>query len=338
MNGWGRGWLAGLIVVWGLASAFGAEGKLSGYMFGDFYWVAGHDNKAYKGENGFWFRRIYFTYDRELDPDFSTRLRLEMANPDFTATSDTMKPFIKDAFLKWKRADHALFFGLWASPTWELVESHWGYRSVEKTPLDLFKFGGSRDFGAGAMGKIGERLAYHVLAGNGSDTKSETDKQKKFYVSLSAEPATGLVVEAYGDFETGATKNTNKYTLQGFAGLKGDAGRAGFLFASQTRQQGVDNTGAEKPDLHLEIASVYGVLKVADKLNVYARADRMFDPSPATNSYVEFSTLAKPTLEYKASESVSVLPNVEAVFYEKTTGGAHLDPVVIPRLTLFYKF
>jgi hypothetical protein len=40
--------------------AEGAEGKLKGYMFGDYYYIASGPDKK---ENGFQFRRVYLTYD-----------------------------------------------------------------------------------------------------------------------------------------------------------------------------------------------------------------------------------------------------------------------------------
>ncbi len=58
----------------------GAEGKLKGYMFGDYYYVAsGADEK----ENGFRFRRIYLTYGLKWDDQFSGRLRLETKDAGF---------------------------------------------------------------------------------------------------------------------------------------------------------------------------------------------------------------------------------------------------------------
>ncbi|MFQ5627394.1 MAG: hypothetical protein ACE5I1_01435, partial [bacterium] len=58
------------------------DSKFSGYMFGDYYWFAGNHEPEIQDRNGFWLRRVYFTYDKILDESFSTRLRLEMANPD----------------------------------------------------------------------------------------------------------------------------------------------------------------------------------------------------------------------------------------------------------------
>ena len=55
--------------------------KFSGLMFGDFYYFGQHHDPAWEGQQAFWFRRIYFTFDYTFTPKLTTRLRLE-ANSD----------------------------------------------------------------------------------------------------------------------------------------------------------------------------------------------------------------------------------------------------------------
>ncbi len=82
--------------------AIGDQAELSGRVYSDYYWMTQHHNENIEGKNGFWFRRIYATYDRDLADGFSTRLRLEMnSTGDFVSSSD-MVPYIKDAYLKWQ--------------------------------------------------------------------------------------------------------------------------------------------------------------------------------------------------------------------------------------------
>src|SRR6185503_4120575 len=40
--------------------------KISGLMFGDYFWVATDHRDAIEDQNGFWFRRIYLTYDQKF--------------------------------------------------------------------------------------------------------------------------------------------------------------------------------------------------------------------------------------------------------------------------------
>src|SRR4030065_2560618 len=74
-----------------------SNGKFSGLTFGDYYYVVKNHNSSIKDQHGFWFRRIYFTYDYTVDQDWSARFRLEMNNEGDFKSNTTMSPFVKDA-------------------------------------------------------------------------------------------------------------------------------------------------------------------------------------------------------------------------------------------------
>ena len=62
--------------------------KIKGYMFGDYYGVAAHHEGAIEGATGFWFRRIYLTFDKKVSEELDVRLRFESASPgDFESSS-----------------------------------------------------------------------------------------------------------------------------------------------------------------------------------------------------------------------------------------------------------
>ena len=86
-----KNYLFGIIVCSSLFSSVFAQddagGKISGYMFGDYFYNAARDtsitslpnvaNGGAKDLRGFQLRRIYFTYDYDISEIFSTRFRLE---------------------------------------------------------------------------------------------------------------------------------------------------------------------------------------------------------------------------------------------------------------------
>ncbi|MFQ5797699.1 MAG: hypothetical protein ACE5H0_03280 [Bacteroidota bacterium] len=312
--------------------------KFSGYMFGDYYYVAANHDSANENLNGFWFRRIYFTYDHVLSEDFAIRLRLELNSPGDFTTSSKIEPFAKDAYLKWKLSDYQILFGLSSTPTWDVIEKIWGYRSVEKTPLDLQKFGSSRDLGIAIKGHLDQRkrVNYHVMFANGAGTKSETNKGKKILGSFGFKPDDSIILEVYGDWEDRG--DPTRYTVQGFAAYQTDKARLGVHFASQTR------TASGKEDENLEIASVFVAGELSDKVQAFARYDHMFDPAPSGISYIPFdntagsSNLIVAGLDYSPANNVHFMPNLEVVIYGENAGGTKPDSDVIPRLTAYYKF
>lgn len=337
-----------LLLVMALASgsALAAEnGKFSGYMFGDYYYMAANHNPNLEKLNGFWMRRIYFAYDQKLDNGFSMRLRTEMGQPGDFTTSGKMIPFVKDAYLKWT-ADNGsqVLFGISPTPTWDVIEHMWGYRAVEKTPLDLMKYGSSRDFGLAVKGKLGasKKAYYHVMFANGASNKSETNKQKKIMGSLGLWLTDKILVEGYADYD-GRPDDKSRNTLQGFVAYKTAKARLGVQVAYQNRKMG---SGAA--DVNSTIWSVFGAAKVADKTTAFARVDGNSDPvvGGESISYIPFDETAKPLfivggLDFQLAAGVHMMPNVEMVSYsavDAAAKGTAPDSDVMPRVTFYYKF
>jgi len=116
---------------------FTGSGKFSGDMIGEYYYVAQSHNDSLVGANGFWFRRIYFTYKNHLDEKIDVKFRFEMASPGDFTSNIKLTPAVKDAFIAFKEDFGKITFGIQSPPTFAKVEGLWGYRSLEKTPLDL---------------------------------------------------------------------------------------------------------------------------------------------------------------------------------------------------------
>ena len=320
----------------------GESGTLSGTVFGDYYWIPQHHNEGLEGNNGFWFRRIYLTYEQDLGSSFSTRVRLEMSSAgDFSSDSD-LAPVVKDAYLKWAANDqHEVYVGISSTPTFGLVEDVWGYRDMEKSPLDLQDFDSSRDFGIAAKGTFGSdgRLFYHAMFGNGSSNGSETNQGKKIMGALGYQLTEDLVAEAYAGY-TGRPGGQYTYTWQGFLGFQKDALSAGLLYARQQRQ----NSGMT-PDRQLDIASVFTHFAITGDTRGILRVDHMFDPNPGGEeiSYIPFSNRAESTLiiagvDMEVGPDIHLMPNIEAVVYGETPTGVTPETDLIPRLTLSYTF
>lgn len=327
-------WTVG--VIW-VANGQAQDGKLSGYMFGDAYYVASNHDSSLEDENGFWFRRIYFTYDHNLSDEFAVRFRLELNSPGDFETRAKLEPFLKDGYLQWKKSNHAIIIGLSPTPMWNYLEDVWGYRSVEKTPADLYDFGSSRDFGIAVKGKLDEakKTRYHFMLSNGSSTRSETNKGKKVALALGRQLSSHLSVEIYGDFEERPGR-TNRYSAQGFLAYTAPNYRVGAQLVHQTRQL---ETGGEA---QLQVGSVFATAKFQEKLWGFARYDRALDAisdGPGI-SYLPLDGGSKFNflllgVDYQPHEQVHFMPNVEIVIYD-SANGTNPDPDIIPRLTFFY--
>ena len=328
--------LSSASVLWGDA------GKISGYFFGDYYYVLKSHNAELEERNGFQYRRVYFDYDRDLSDAFSTRFRFEMNGAAFPTERKKIEPFLKNAYLRWKKPEWRtnIYLGLSSNPTWKNVERVWGYRSVAKTVLHMHKMGNGSDFGIALQGDVdkSKRINYHLIFANGTSTSAEIDGNKKIAFSLAARPVTGVIVEGYADFEN-AVDRSRWYTLQGLLGYQSEQFRVGVQLANQTREpEGKDN-------LNILASSVFGAAQLLEKkLWAFARFDRLFDPSPAPNNgYVHFDGTAAPNmiiagLDWTPFEAFHIMPNLVFVFYDEPDNGAKPDATIMPRLTGFFRF
>ena len=103
-----------------------------------------------------WIRRGYFTYDHTFSPAVTTRFRLEAnSNGRLVSPAVSATPFVKDAYMRWLfYGRQTLTIGIQPSLSFEYIESFWGLRHIEKTPLDLYGTDSSRDTGFTVAGPI----------------------------------------------------------------------------------------------------------------------------------------------------------------------------------------
>lgn len=314
-----------------------SQGSFSGYMFGDIYFVQKHHNEEIEGQNGFWFRRIYFTYDYKFSEKFFTRFRLELNSSGDFKTSSNLTPYAKDAYLGIKLGKSKSFIGLSPTPTWEFIENFWGYRAVEKTPGDLYKIASSRDTGIAFKGEISPHFSYHFLLGNGEGTKSEVNKDKRAYLSLlfKKEP---VFFELYTDYGEGKDE-TDVKVYQGFFGLKREKFTFGFQYYNFDKGQG---EGKER--IKTDVFSTILNIKTSEKTTILFRIDRMDDPNPliGKQDYIPFETSTPFYLyifgvDFSITKDIKIIPNFEFVNYDKSSG-LKVENDLYFKFTFFYNF
>ena len=303
--------------------SLGAEGKIKGYMFGDYYYNA--SGPAEK-ENAFEFRRIYFTYDIKWNERFSGRLRTEAKGGGF-GSGATLDPFVKDAYIKYKMGQGALEAGMSPTPTWNVTEGIWGYRSIEKTIMDLNKIGSSRDQGIAYRASLGEdsNIKYQVMLGNGASNKSEKDNDKKLYGQVRYESEDNLQVIAYADWQT-QPGGKDVTTLAAVLGKKGKGFHGGveaFWQQSKKKAAGADVTALG--------VSLFAAKKIKDKTKGFARVD-LFEPNNDADDDRKYLIIGG--VDFEPAKGVHIMPNVRVL----ASDAPGVDTEVTPRVTGYFKF
>ena len=313
--------------------------KVSGLAFGDAYGLLQNHDPAVDGDDGFWLRRAYLTFDAQVASEWSARMRFELNSPGDFTTNTRLNPFVKDMYLSWKRGGQEVALGLMATPTWELAENFWGERPIEKSPLDLYRFGSSRDTGLAWRSKYRDgRVFTHLVFGNGSGDGSETNKGKKVSASIGFKPVDPLILQFYADHED-RPGHTDRYTGSVLAGWTAERSRYGVQYGFQRRQ----SESADDEDV--AVASAFGVWKLTGNGSLVARYDRSFDGYSDASKipYFRFEDDMKFDLavlgwDHKLDPRIHIMPNIEYVMYRDTDGMPAPDDDLYGKLTLYFEF
>ena len=310
--------------------------EVGGLLYADGYWVASNHDPASEGIVSAWIRRGYLTFDSEFTKRLSGRMRFEL-NQDGDFDVFEFEVDFKDLYLQTTIGEHKVLFGLSSTPTFNLIESFWGYRHVERTPMDVQGIA-SRDTGIAANGPIAKKgaISYRVMYGTQLEFGSDSNDAGEWMGAVSWEPNANWVVEIYGDFEDPWSSGDGRRILQGFMGYRTESARLGLQYSHQDRD---DSPG-------IKLASVFGVADFAKNWSFLGRVDRLFEPSIRGEdiAYLPFDPDAKATLiilgvEARPYEFFSLVPNIEYIHYDDPAGPEPRpgDDLLV-RLTFYLKF
>ena len=323
------------------AAAAAPSWRISGLVFGDYYYFAENHLPAFDEQQGMWIRRAYFTYDHTFTPAVTTRLRFE-ANSNGKLQGGSATAYVKDAYMRWTfLGRQQLTIGIQPSLTFEFTETVWGLRHIEKTPLDLYRTDSSRDTGFTVAGPVNTSgsVRYAYQFGNESGNNGETDKFKAQRAAVRFEKNPGISVEGFwGHFDRAF--DADRETAQVFVGYRHPKARAGFQYTFQRREPG-NSTGA---NIDLDIFSGFGVLELPrGKTSFYVRVDRFADACAdcAEMDYLPIASNAPFTLtiagmEYYILPSVRVGPNIEYVAYGAPVSGFRPRNDTVARFTFYW--
>ena len=316
--------------------------RLTGLVFGDYYGFASNHLPAFEDQHGLWLRRGYFTFDYTHNPRVSSRLRFEM-NSNGKLAGGALTPYVKDAYVRWNfHGRQNLMLGIQPSLTFEFVESIWGLRHIEKTPLDLYRVDSSRDTGVTLFGPLNETqtMRYAVQFGNESGNNAEADKFKGYRAVVRHETNPGFSVEGmFGHFNRSG--DADRTTGQVFLGYRQPNARFGVQYSYQKRQA---PSGSPASDVELKVASAFVVAEVKpQKVWAFLRADRVASPCSDCTG-IDYLPIASGTpftfvlagIEYYLLPNVRFSPNIEFVSYSTPASGQKPKNDAVARLTFYW--
>jgi hypothetical protein len=356
----------------GLTGAF-AQGKFSGLMFGDYFYNVARDTSfrhagqplaavgGQKDLQAFQFRRIYFTYDDDISEHFTTRFRLEADGSALTANGK-ITTFVKDAFLRWKNVftGSDLVFGIQPSSAYDISETQWGYRALEKTIMDLRSIVPSRELGISLKGKLVESgmINYWLTFSNNSTSTSipngttQNDKYKRYSLNVQLTPVEKLMITLYGSLLGRPNVNDPRSTTTPKATLSNNLFNAALFVNYQEKDHynlgveafmsslanAIPNADTTAPEAATTIGfTVFGTVNLTPELVAIVRFD-YFDLNSDSRYKGDQRNYVIVGLAYKPDARVQIIPNVQFETYQSVTNGPSIDASVTGRVTFYYIF
>lgn len=368
-------------------SSFKPSGKLWGYTFGDYYYKAHADalnrgganqySNIESGRNAFQFRRIYLGYNYDIHPKFSAELLLaaedNVANRTGAISGDLLSNnklsfYIKQANLRWKNIWKGtdLVVGQMSTPAFALVvEPVWGYRSIERTILDVRRIP-SFDLGVALQGKFDPaagNYGYNLMVSNGTSARPENDKYKWFQADVFAKFLDKrLVFDLYADYHRlnwSPGFHHERNIVKGFAAYTTPAltlGAEAFISHGQKDVVGMQGSASDTLTANAKGLSTFVRGRIIqDKLNFFARAD-WFNPDVNYNesnyeTYKGLTSTFEPNnketfltagLDFTPMKNVHFMPNVWYNQYRSerraVNDAAKHDYDLVYRVTFHYVF
>jgi hypothetical protein len=333
------------------------KGNLYAYAYFDYFykfdgdtanWGRGEFSREPKDAQAFTFRRIYLGYNHQLTDNISGRILLEGSDKSTITTGDR-GVFIKAMYVAINDVvpNASIYVGQAPTPTWSFTgEPLWGYRSVEKSITDFRGLGGSNDLGVMLMGDFDRSglFGYSIMIGNGTGSKAENNKYKKFYGFLSAKPFDKkLYLETYGDFQQ-IDPVRSIYTMKFLTAFKTEKFTVGVETIRQVQRKfyAFDDTDI----IPLGISFFTHGSLIDKKLKAFGRVDYFNPDMEFTNDRVYSNTenfydqiFVTAGLDWSPVKDFRVQPNIWLNFYnDKRQIAIDRKADIVGRFTFYYTF
>ena len=212
-------------------------------------------------EDAFDIKRVYLKYSDNISDDLTFKLTYDVGRDD---NDRKLSSYLKHAYIDWNKSIGTISLGLMGTNSYGTQEKTWGYRFVEKSPLDFAGWTKTADFGLGYSYSSGN-LNINAQILNGEGYKEEQDENGDFAVYVKLLYGEGELNKNDG-FNVGlALNNHADDQLVGiFGGWAKDKIRTGLEY----------NRWDADSDSYVMLANYFNY-SLSDRWDVFLRNDRV---------------------------------------------------------------
>jgi len=246
--------------------------------------------------------RVYLGYEYAFNKHFSAKATFDIGDPG--TGKFQMTAYLKNALLKYNSNNFTAQLGLISTNQFSVQEKAWGYRYIEKSFQDAYKFNASADLGASVAYKFNNMISVDAIIANGEGSKNlQTDSVFRTGFGVTVNPINKLTARVYYDFSTNVNTQSS---VAAFLGYSVDKFSVGAEYNHQFNVGFNDNN-------ELSGTSIYASVKASDKLKVFGRYDQLMSNtiSGALNEWniSKDGQLFIAGIEYAPVKGVKLAPN-----------------------------
>jgi len=306
-----------IILLTYISISIASEGKIGGVTYFDY--------TNSKEKSAFDFKRQYFSYGIEISDKVKFRVVFDVGRTDVGTvlmkdggekSEDTrLVAFLKKAQIDYKTYYGKLSLGMIGMNTHNVQEKNWGYRFIEKSAMDKYKFSSTADLGIGFSRVLVNQLKMSLQVVNGEGYKNpQSDKYHKIAFNLTygehnlvknSGSNAGVV---YTTEPTDDKPNTMASLFGGFSGM-------GLRLGGQFNM-------LKKGGIESQVISVSSNYSMTDKLDAFVRYD-MYDPNTdEIDEGKDNSTYLIAGIQLSCGNGLLVAPNIRMESYEDDSDSA----------------
>jgi hypothetical protein len=317
-----------IILLTYISISIAADGKIGGVTYFDY--------TNSKEKSAFVLKRQYFSYGIDISDEVKFRVVFDVGRTDVGTvlrkdggekSEDTrLVAFLKKAQIDHRTSYGKISMGLIGMNTYNIQEKNWGYRFIEKSAIDKYKFSSTADLGIGFSRVLVNQLKMSLQVVNGEGYKNpQSDKYHKIAFN-STYGEHNLVKNSgfnagvvYTTEQTDDKPNTMASLFGGFAGM-------GLRLGGQFNM-------LKKGGIESQIISVSSNYSMTDKLDAFVRYD-MFDPNTdEIDGWKDNSTYLIAGIQLSCGNGLLVAPNIRMESYEDD-----LDSATEYKINFQFKF
>jgi len=248
--------------------------------------------------------RAYLGYEYNFSKRLYGKINIDVGDPGVGKLQ--MTAYLKNAYLRYRTERFTLTAGMIGLYQFKVQETVWENRYIEKSFMDLYKFGPSADLGVVADYKIADFLHIDGSILNGEGYKLiQADSTLKYSIGTTIYPVKNLIVRAYYDY---MKKNVAQQTVAFFVGYSSERFSLGGEYNLQ-----IDHNIIANHDF--DGVSFYGNWHFKNNMKIFARYDRLHSEKVGTEespwNFTNDGHLYIAGFEFSPLKGIRISPNFQ---------------------------